>query len=185
MQLGIVSDTHDDADAVAAAVDLFESADVDTVIHCGDIVAPFSATPFDTVQFAFHAVRGNNDGEWALADTVDGFGTYHGEAATLAVADLAVAVYHGTSEPLVEGLVGCGEYDLVCRGHTHERAHEHHAADGAVTTYQTDGEASHDLGDGGTLHLNPGGVPIPGREEPPAGVIVDTETGSVRFETLA
>ncbi|MEZ3143557.1 metallophosphoesterase [Halobaculum sp. MBLA0143] len=183
MKLGIVSDTHDDADAVTTAVEQFRSQNVDTVIHCGDFVAPFSATPFDA-QFAFHAVRGNNDGEWALADTVESFGTYHGEAATLTVDGVAVAAYHGTSEPLVDGLVGCGDYDIVVRGHTHERTREHHAPDGEVTTFDTDGTTEHDLDAAGTLHLNPGGVVIPGQEESPAVIVIDTEAGTVRFESL-
>jgi len=183
VNLGIVSDTHDDTDAATTAVERFESQRVDTVIHCGDFVAPFSATPFDA-GFAFHAVRGNNDGEWALADTVDSFGTYHGEAATLTVDGLAVAAYHGTSAALVDGLVGCGDYDLVVRGHTHERTHEHHAPDGAVTTFPTEGTTEHDLDAPGTLHLNPGGLPIPGQEESPATVVVDTEAGTVTFEGL-
>ena len=61
MLIGIVSDTHDDLTAVEAAVSLFEREGVDAVVHCGDFVAPFSATPFDA-DFALHAVRGNNDG---------------------------------------------------------------------------------------------------------------------------
>ena len=182
MQLGIVSDTHDDTDVVTTAVDHFESENVDTVIHCGDFVAPFSATPFDA-QFAFHAVRGNNDGEWALANTVESFGTYHGEAATLTLDGLSVAAYHGTSAALVDGLLAA-DYDLVVRGHTHERTHEHHAPDGAVTTFDTDGATDHDLDAPGTLHVNPGGLPIPGQEESPAAVVVDTETGTVRFDSL-
>ena len=65
MLIGIVSDTHDDLAAVEAAVSLFEREGVDAVVHCGDFVAPFSVTPFDA-DFGFHAVRGNNDGEWAV-----------------------------------------------------------------------------------------------------------------------
>ena len=62
MHVGIVSGTHDDQDAVEEAVIAFEREGCDAVVHCGDIVAPFSATPFDG-DFDFHAVRGNNDGE--------------------------------------------------------------------------------------------------------------------------
>jgi len=64
MLVGIVADTHDNLDLVEAAVETFEERGVDAVVHCGDIVAPFSAVPFDA-EFEFHAVRGNNDGEWA------------------------------------------------------------------------------------------------------------------------
>ncbi|OYR56739.1 metallophosphoesterase [Halorubrum halodurans] len=139
MLVGIVSDTHDDLAAVEAAIDLFESAGVDAVVHCGDFVAPFSVTPFDA-GFEFHAVRGNNDGEWAVESTVNAFGTYHGEAGTLSVDGVDVAVTHGTSEVVVDALVDCGDYDYVLHGHTH--AHGVEERDG-------------------TVRVNPGGLPIP------------------------
>ncbi|WP_435063007.1 metallophosphoesterase [Halobaculum sp. EA56] len=167
MLVGVVSDTHDNARYVDRAVEAFADAGVDVAIHCGDVVAPFSATPFDPdaadADWAFHAVRGNNDGEWALADAVGAFGTYHGEFAEVTLDGTAFAVYHGTSEPIVEALIDCGSYDYVCRGHTHERVHEERD---------------------GTVHLNPGGVPIPGREEEPAAVLVETGTGEVTFRDL-
>ncbi|SMO51380.1 metallophosphoesterase [Halorubrum cibi] len=139
MLVGIVSDTHDDLDVVEAAVDLFESRGVDAVVHCGDFVAPFSVTPFDA-GFDFHAVRGNNDGEWAVESTVNSFGTYLGEAGTLSFGTVEVAVTHGTSEVVVDALVDCGDYDYVLHGHTHASGVEERD---------------------GTVRVNPGGLPIP------------------------
>ncbi|MFW5973809.1 MAG: metallophosphoesterase [Natrialbaceae archaeon] len=144
MLLGIVSDTHDNLDHVHAAVGLFEAEGVDRVVHCGDVVAPFSAAPFDSDAFDFSAVRGNNDGEWALADVVDDFGTYHGECAELRVDGVDIAVYHGTSEQLREALADSGAYDYVVHGHTHERTVVDH---------------------GETVRVNPGGLPIPGADD--------------------
>ena len=163
MLLGIVSDTHDDQDRVAAAVDIFEAAGVDAVVHCGDVVAPFSATPFDG-PWDFHAVRGNNDGEWALQDVVEDFGTYHGEFASLSVDGHDVAVYHGTSGAIVDALVASGTYDYVLHGHTHERVHEERD---------------------GTVRINPGGLPFEDAPDEPAAVLLDTESGEVTFEDLA
>ncbi|MCU4718873.1 metallophosphoesterase [Halapricum hydrolyticum] len=162
MKVGIVSDTHDNGGIVERAVGTFEQEDVDAVIHCGDIVAPFSATPFES-GFDFYAVRGNNDGEWALERTVGGFGTYLGEMGELTLGDVEFAVYHGTSEPIVDALLECGTYDYVCRGHTHERINERR---------------------GETVHLNPGGIPIPDAPEDPAAIVLDTETGDVEFHDL-
>ena len=139
MLIGLVSDTHDDLDAVESAVTFFEERGVDAVVHCGDFVAPFSATPFDA-DFAFHAVRGNNDGEWALSTTVDEFGEYHGEATVLEFDGTSLAVTHGTSDVVVDALVDCGDYDYVAHGHTHAHGIEVR---------------------GGTVRVNPGGLPIP------------------------
>ncbi|MFB6128413.1 MAG: metallophosphoesterase, partial [Halorhabdus sp.] len=144
-------------DVIEQAVARFAAEDVEAVVHCGDIVAPFSATPFDA-DFDFYAVRGNNDGEWALADTVAGFGTYLGEMGELTFDGIDFAVYHGTSEPIVDALVESGTYDYVLHGHTHERARE-----------QRDG----------TVRLNPGGIPIPQAPASPVAAVIDTETDEV------
>ena len=143
MQLGIVSDTHDNLSLVDRAVSFFESQGVDRVIHCGDIVAPFSATPFDSDAFEFYAVRGNNDGEWALIDVVEEFGTYMGDCGQLTADGVSIAAYHGTNKLLREALVDSGAYDYVFHGHTHERAIEER---------------------GDTVRVNPGGLPIPGSD---------------------
>lgn len=76
MLVGVVSDTHDDIERARAAVAHFEDVGCETVIHCGDVVAPFTAVVFDSDAFEFHAVRGNNDGEWALQDAIREFGDY-------------------------------------------------------------------------------------------------------------
>jgi len=163
MQLGIVSDTHDNQDVIQAAVELF-SGEVGAVIHCGDIVAPFSASQFDA-EFDFYAVRGNNDGEWALNDAVRKFGSSLGEMGELSLGGKRIAVYHGTSPPIVDALVDSGTYDYVLHGHTHARDHE---------------EA-----DNGTVRINPGGIGTSANEaQPPAGVILDTESGDVEFHDL-
>ncbi|WP_224447825.1 metallophosphoesterase [Haloprofundus salilacus] len=163
MLVGIVSDTHDNLNCVRAAVDRFESESVDAVVHCGDIVAPFSATPFDS-SFEFYATRGNNDGEWNLQSAVESFGTYLGEAGELAFDGLDVAVYHGTSGTLVDALVDCGDYDYVLHGHTHQRDVEERD---------------------GTVRVNPGGLPIPGADDAFHVAVLDTETGEVSSNEVA
>ncbi len=163
MNVGIVSDTHDNLDVVRQAVDHFEDT-AEIVVHCGDIVSPFTARPFDSDEFDFYAVRGNNDGEWSLKELVDNFGMYLGEMGELVLDDYQVAIYHGTSEAIVGALLESGNYDYVLRGHTHEQVHEDYE---------------------GTVHINPGGIPTdPAGGEPPAAVVLDTDTGDVEFEQL-
>lgn len=163
MKVGIVSDTHDNLDIVQRAVDHFEGT-ADVVVHCGDIVSPFAARAFESDEFEFYAVRGNNDGEWALKQLVDEIGVYLGEMGELVLDDRHVAVYHGTSEAIVGALLESGSYDYVLRGHTHEQVQDDYA---------------------GTVHINPGGIPTePSGGEPPAAVILDTETDDVTFTDL-
>jgi hypothetical protein len=162
MLLGLCSDTHDNLDLARGAVRRFESAGVDAIVHCGDVVAPFTAAVFD-VGIDVHAVRGNNDGEWALASTIDGFGTHHGESAHLTVDGVDIAVYHGTSEQLVDALVDSGDYDYVVRGHTHEHTYEER---------------------GGTVHLNPGGLPFPGADDAYHVATLETDPEHVAFHEI-
>ena len=162
MQVGIVSDTHDNTELVAAAAQQFDSAGVETVIHCGDFVAPFSVTPFDR-EWSFYAVRGNNDGEWAVESTVSEFGTYFGEMGELTLDGSEFAVYHGTSGAIVDALVECGTYDYVCHGHTHERG---------IEEYE------------GTVRINPGGIAIPPAPEPFSVATLETQSGEITFHEL-
>ena len=155
MQLGIVSDTHDNLDYVQQAVQFFEAEGIERVVHCGDIVAPFSATPFDSEAFEFYAVRGNNDGEWALATVVREFGTYLGECGELTLGETSIAVYHGTNKLLREALAESGSYDYVFHGHTHERAIEDY---------------------GETVLVNPGGLPIEGADEEFSVAVLDSDS---------
>ncbi|MFW6321832.1 MAG: metallophosphoesterase [Halohasta sp.] len=162
MKLGIVSDTHDNLDLVDRAVQFFESEGTERVVHCGDIVAPFSATPFDSESFEFYAVRGNNDGEWALMNVVEEFGSYLGECGRFTIDGVSIAVYHGTNKLLREALVESGTYDYVFHGHTHERAIEQR---------------------GGTVRVNPGGLPIPGSDDSFHVATLDTEAEGVEAIT--
>lgn len=160
MKIGIVSDTHDNIDEARRAAEFFEGK-VQKVIHCGDMVAPFTAEIFDR-DFDFYAVRGNNDGEWNLKSTIEEFGEFHNNIIELEIDGLDLAVYHGTEEEIVEGLVE-KDYDYVFRGHTHERKIEDH---------------------GSTVEVNSGGIELPGQEESFSVAILNTESREIRFEVF-
>ncbi|WP_435098797.1 YfcE family phosphodiesterase [Halarchaeum sp. P4] len=163
MLVGVVSDTHDDLERAERAVAHFEDAGCEVVVHCGDVVAPFTATVFESDDFEFHAVRGNNDGEWALQNAIGEFGEYHGESAELTLDGAEFAVYHGTSGALVDALLTCGDYDYVLHGHTHEHGHEER---------------------NGTHRVNPGGLPFSAGDDRYHVAVIDTESGDVTFTDL-
>jgi len=123
MPIGVISDTHDNVAAVRAAVDLFESAGVDRIVHCGDVVAPPVLPEFE--GFEVHGVLGNNDGE--LDGLEAGFralgdgSRLHGRFAELEFDGARFAVRHGEDLDRVEELAANGRYDFVCYGHHHER----------------------------------------------------------------
>ena len=63
MLIGVISDTHDNLDAIRTALDLFYQERVDTIVHAGDFVAPFALKLFVEQPVPLIAVLGNNDGE--------------------------------------------------------------------------------------------------------------------------
>ena len=55
--IGIVSDTPDDVDAVERATEIFAEESVAIVVHCGDFGAPLMGDYFE--EFEFRAMLGN------------------------------------------------------------------------------------------------------------------------------
>jgi putative phosphoesterase len=124
MNIGVISDTHDNVAATAASMDRFEREGVETVLHCGDFIAPPLVPFLDREGIEVHAVRGNNDGEReGLVDAFDALdgGTLHGRFAELTFDGRTFAVLHGEQKPVIEALASSGEYDYVCHGHWHVR----------------------------------------------------------------
>ena len=63
MLIGVISDTHDNLDAIRTALDLFRREQVEMIVHAGDFVAPFALKLFVEQPLPLVAVLGNNDGE--------------------------------------------------------------------------------------------------------------------------
>jgi putative phosphoesterase len=166
MQLGIISDTHDNVAAVERAVSRFEREEVDTLVHCGDFIAPPMLPFFE--GFELHGVLGNNDGELdgleAGFRALGGGSELHGRLAELDFAGARVAVLHGESRERVEELASTGEYDLVCYGHHHER--DHRAVDGCTV-------------------VNPGAHFPTVPTEHNTVATYDTDTGDVQFHDVS
>jgi putative phosphoesterase len=65
MRIGVISDTHDRLPTLNAALDLFRQFQIETLIHPGDVIAPFAAKALAAFDGALHITYGNNDGERA------------------------------------------------------------------------------------------------------------------------
>ena len=165
MLVGVISDTHDNVAAVDRAVEIFEEAGVDAVIHCGDVIAPPVVSHFEGLEV--HAVLGNNDGELdgleSAFRTLGNGSELHGRFADLEFGGARFAVLHGENKDDVEGYARSGKYDYVCYGHHHEAE-------------ERDVE--------GTTVLNPGAhfPTVPDEEHSVA--LVDTASGEVEFRRV-
>ncbi|MFB6084727.1 MAG: metallophosphoesterase [Halorientalis sp.] len=124
MQVGIVSDTHDNYSAAEEIAAVLDDRGIDTLVHCGDFIAPPLLAAFEGHGFDIHGVLGNNDGEReGLEATIDGFSEgsrLHGRAADLTFDGTSVHVLHGDQGvETVNDRAKSGDYDYVCYGHFH------------------------------------------------------------------
>jgi hypothetical protein len=75
MRIAILSDSHDNLDALGRVLERVRAAEADLILHLGDIVSPFTARALAAAGIPVRAVFGNNDGERAglasLLDIVD------------------------------------------------------------------------------------------------------------------
>jgi putative phosphoesterase len=116
VKIGILSDSHDDMEAIAKAVALFNAQGAVQVLHAGDIVSPFTTEAFRELRAPLGGVFGNNDGDRLLLS--ERFkGALHVQPHVVTLDGLRGVVLH---EPaLVQALARSGEFGLVIYGHTH------------------------------------------------------------------
>jgi uncharacterized protein len=121
MKVCIVSDSHDRAPQLAAAVTAGRDAGAEVVIHCGDIIGAQTVKPLIAIGLPVHLIHGNNLGDTlALVNVCAGSGgrlTYHGQDAALTLGGKRIFMTH---YPHYGRAMACtGDYDLVCYGHSH------------------------------------------------------------------
>ena len=63
MKIGLTGDTHNNLKNVARICDIFNSQNLDFVIHTGDITLPKTLKSFDLLNIPLKGVFGNNDQE--------------------------------------------------------------------------------------------------------------------------
>jgi len=118
-RVGIISDTHGHADLTRPAVRMFESLDVEVVLHCGDIgsaavVELFAAWPT-------HFVLGNCD--WNPQELQSAIERaeqkFHGQFGDLEIDGVRIALLHSHERRKFRECVETGQWQVVCYGHTH------------------------------------------------------------------
>ncbi|HWA39494.1 MAG TPA: metallophosphoesterase family protein [Burkholderiales bacterium] len=122
MKICIVSDSHDRAEPLAAAVREAAAQGAEAVIHCGDVIGTQTLRGALAAGLPMHVIHGNNLGDavslsrWARESA--GKLAYHGPDARLELGGRRVFVVH---YPEYGYAMACtGEWDLVCCGHSHE-----------------------------------------------------------------
>lgn len=124
MKICIVSDSHDRAPMLAAAVTAAQQAGAQAVIHCGDVIGAMTLKPLLALGLPVHVVHGNNLGDpqalWKLCASSHGLLTYHGADIDLTLAGRRLFATHYPH--YAHGMACTGDYDIVCCGHSHQAA---------------------------------------------------------------
>lgn len=162
MRVGIISDTHDDARNLKAALELLAAERVTRILHCGDLCGPEIVKAL--AGFDVWIAQGNMDRHLELTQVVEGT-LGRGRLAWLQRPMLdgyPVAMVHGDNEEALANLISSGGYTYVFHGHTHRRR---------------------DQTIGRTHVINPGALGGT-RHQSRSFCILDLKTGAVRFVEL-
>jgi putative phosphoesterase len=123
MKVGIISDTHDQTERVKKAVDFFNREGVELVIHCGDIISPFTLQFYKKLKCPIKFLLGNNTGDiMRHIEYAKNFGLRDYEFKTflyIKAGKKRIAAYHGDNREITAALIKCGDYDCVFSGHDH------------------------------------------------------------------
>jgi putative phosphoesterase len=165
VKICIVSDSHDRADALAAAVRQAAEQGAQAVIHCGDLIGTQTLGAALKAGLPMHVIHGNNLGDpvslsrWARDSK--GQLSYYGPDARLELGGKRIFVVH---YPEYGYAMACtGDWDLVCCGHSHEAGVQHVA----------------NVKGGKTWMVNPGTVA--GLAAPSTWILADL--GAMSFDT--
>lgn len=118
MKIGVVSDTHNNLQNVQRIVELFNAAQVDRIIHTGDITQAKTLDVFAELTMPLYGVFGNNDQERDSLDeavTRHGF-TFQDPPLVLEWQERSIMVVHNPLE--LERHLN-EHHDLALHGHTH------------------------------------------------------------------
>lgn len=121
MIIAIMSDSHDNIWNVRKALEMILSHKAKLIIHCGDLVAPFTLKELAQFDGPVHWILGNNDGDPYMLTRISLTELKnmepHGFIGKLNLEGASIAFTH--YEEMGYALAHTGEYDLVCCGHTH------------------------------------------------------------------
>lgn len=134
MILGLISDTHDDLEAIDKAFNIFVEHGVETIVHCGDWVKPETLHYFGEKalenQMVVKLVVGNNETEEQKKEfrLIDESNQYPFDMSTelteltFEIDGVEYAICHGHEGVMLDSLVESEDYEVVFRGHTHQPA---------------------------------------------------------------
>ncbi len=125
MQIGVLSDTHNNQENLRRALAIFQSQQVSTLIHCGDLTTSQTAgllTGFKIIHVTGNMARNHGAIRQTLLNlNPDNFSgpNYSGQ-----IDGIEVAVTHGHIPGKLGAFIRDDRYAFIFHGHTHRRRDE-------------------------------------------------------------
>lgn len=121
MNLAVMSDSHDNLDAIEYFVNFFNESEADVVLHAGDFISPFTIPPLAEFEGRVIGVFGNNDGdhETLRSQAEDTRVELYEPPHEFTLDDLDCVMAHKPNDLPVDDTES---FDLMVHGHTHERS---------------------------------------------------------------
>jgi putative phosphoesterase len=126
MMVGVMSDTHDNLEALLKALEVFRKSDIEVLIHLGDIVSPFTLMRILEYPGRIVILLGNNDGDMVLLKelAVKAGAILKKDAYVMEISEKKMFLMHGFADPEITKAIAyaiavSGKFDIVLYGHTH------------------------------------------------------------------
>ncbi|MCE9584489.1 MAG: YfcE family phosphodiesterase [Planctomycetes bacterium] len=117
--VGIVSDSHDNGEAVLEALAGLQARGVTDLIHCGDVTTAATLELFR--GFRFRVCLGNNDSARELSAAAERLGGSYAACLDIRIGGKRFFVGHGDREGPLNAAASCGDFHYVLYGHTHRK----------------------------------------------------------------
>ncbi len=122
MKICILSDSHDNREYLEAAARAASAAGAETVLHCGDVVAPSTLEVIRPFGLPVHVIHGNNSGDLymlgRIASKTASQVHYYGQDAGISLGGRRIFMVHYPH--YARAMATTGDWDIVCCGHDHK-----------------------------------------------------------------
>lgn len=122
MKICILSDSHDNRRLLEAAAKAAKAANVEVILHCGDVVAPSTLTVLNKYGIPVYVIHGNNTGDLytmgVLACESGSVIRFFGQDAGVELGGRRIFMVHYPHYG--RAMATTGDWDLVCCGHSHK-----------------------------------------------------------------
>lgn len=119
MKIAIISDTHDNLNAITAFSKKLNDLKIEYLIHAGDFCSPFTVRALNQFGIPMKAVFGNNDGDKPLlTQAAEGFAEIKEAPYLFELGNRKFALIHYQDK--VNSLAESNQFDVIIYGHTHK-----------------------------------------------------------------